>query len=48
MADMFHANVFNVEVIHNKGDTDRAPRVFPVAWCDFGLCVAGLAEAFFK
>ncbi len=48
MVDMFLANVFDAEVIHDKRETDRAPRVFPVARCDLGLCVASLAEAFFK
>ena len=48
MVDMFLADVFDAKVIHDKRETDRAPRVFPVARCDLGLCATGLAEGFFK
>ncbi len=48
MHDLFLSNVLYAKVVHNECETDGAPFVFPVAWCEFALCVACFLESFFK
>ncbi len=44
---MFFANVFDVEVVDYKGETDRAPLVRPATWGEGSLLISMLVEALF-
>ena len=37
---VFFSSALNTKVVHSKCETDGAPFVLPVAWCEFALCVA--------
>ncbi len=45
MLDVVLGDVLHTEVIGNKGETDRAPIVSPIARGDFALAIPGFLEA---
>ncbi len=47
VVDVSFVNVFNGKIIHDQGEADGLPVVFPVPWCDFALAVSCLKQSLF-
>ncbi len=46
MVDVIFVDVLQAKFVNNKGETDGAPVMTPVSWCDSALAVSCFVKAF--
>jgi hypothetical protein len=46
MVDVVFVDVLHAKIVDNEGETDGAPVVLPVSWCDSALAVSYFVKAF--
>jgi hypothetical protein len=46
MVNVVFADVLHAKIVNNKGETDGAPVMMPVSWCDSVLAVSCFVKTF--